>query len=147
MKVILTKKCQLGLPGKIVEVKPGYATNFLFPGQLAVVADKKNILSWEEKLKLEQTEKKNQTDKNDQLLGKLRGQKIVLNLKANEQGHLYAAVNKNDLIGAIKEQLKIDLVGEVVEFKEIVKLVGSSKINLQVNGQDLTMKLEVLAEK
>jgi len=145
MKIIIIKKCGLGLPGKVLEVKSGYANNFLFPQQLAVVASTKNLADWEAKLKSAAKEIKVKEVQGTKLINKLQRQKVDLTLKANEQGHLYAAVAVADLVVAIKQQLKIDLVDESVELRDIIKTIGLTTAILKVNGQDVAIKINIKA--
>ena len=106
----------LGKSGDIVEVKPGFANNFLLPEGLAIVSNEHHKRMIEKhKAKLLEIEKKR--------LATLRGladqigkQSINVEANANEDGHLYGSVGATEIVAALKangftvtsDQIKLD---------------------------------------
>jgi large subunit ribosomal protein L9 len=111
MKVILLEDIEnLGLAGKICEVKDGYARNFLFPKKLALAATKENVKLIEEKRNsiIKRTQKRLQTEqaKKEQLDGLV----VEIKAKAGEGGKLFGSIGAPDIYAALKEkQIEVDL--------------------------------------
>ena len=82
MEVILLKGHQgLGEIGDIVNVKPGYARNFLFPKGIAVRSSKKNIAFAEEQKKTAQKRADRENKVNEELLAQLRKVEISIEVE------------------------------------------------------------------
>ncbi|QEF97652.1 50S ribosomal protein L9 [Stieleria maiorica] len=93
----------LGKQGDIVEVKPGYARNYLLPQGMATIATdhhKRMVEKHREKLRAIELEKlKSYRDLADEL-GK---QSITIEANANDEGHLYGSVGPHEITAALKE--------------------------------------------
>jgi large subunit ribosomal protein L9 len=131
MKVLLTRDVEkLGWLGDIVEVKTGYARNFLLPQRVATVPNESNIkaLAEEKAKRAEQRleEKKKIVAAADTVVGA----EVVLAMKANEQGHLFGSVTQ----AAIAENLRgqgFYVADEVVVMPEHIKEVGTHEVSLR----------------
>ena len=99
MKVILTTTIKkLGKIGDKVSVKPGYARNYLFPNNMALRENKKNIEYYE---KIKDEMKKNEEIKlNDakKLIEEIKKIKIIFNKEADEKDQLYGSISKKEII-------------------------------------------------
>ena len=105
MRVILTTTIKkLGKMGDTVSVKPGYARNFLFPKNMALRENKKNIEYYEtikdeinknEEIKL--NEAKN-------LIEELKKIKIVFNRESDEKDQLYGSISKKEIIDYLSDK-------------------------------------------
>ena len=93
----------LGKQGDIVEVKPGFARNYLLPQGMATIATehhKRMVEKHREKLRAIELEKlKSYRDLADEL-GK---QSITIEANANDEGHLYGSVGPHEITAALKE--------------------------------------------
>ncbi|MDV6030965.1 MULTISPECIES: 50S ribosomal protein L9 [Pirellulaceae] len=93
----------LGKQGDIVEVKAGYARNYLLPHGMATIATdhhKRMVEKHREKLRAIELEKlKSYRDLADEL-GK---QSITIEANANDEGHLYGSVGPHEITAALKE--------------------------------------------
>jgi large subunit ribosomal protein L9 len=97
MQVILLERvAKLGQMGDVVDVKPGYARNFLLPQSKALVASKANIAQFEEQKA--QLEARNlETKAEAEALGeKLDGQQFIVIRSASDAGALYGSVTPRD---------------------------------------------------
>ena len=90
MKVILTTNIKkLGKIGELVDVKDGYARNFLFPNNMALRENKKN-LEYYEKIKDEvKTKESEKLQKAQETIKKIKELDIIFNKEADEKDQLY----------------------------------------------------------
>lgn len=93
----------LGKQGDIVEVKPGFARNYLLPHGMATIATdhhKRMVEKHREKLRALELEKlKSYRDQADEL----SKQSITIEANANDEGHLYGSVGPHEITAALKE--------------------------------------------
>lgn len=143
MKVILLKSVpKIGKKYETLEVAAGYAMNALFPKNLAERATPKALARVEALRLAEDAERQ---VREDLLLKNIKGindTKIELSGKANEQGHLFAGIHKDELIAALKEQARLDITAEYIVLEKAIKEVGEHKVTVQV--QDATAEFTVV---
>ena len=109
MKVILTTNIKkLGKIGQLVNVKDGYARNFLLPKKMALRENKKN-LEYYEKIKEEiKINENNKLEQAKQTIENIKKLKIQFSKEADEKGQLYGAISKKEILNFLKEnQIKI----------------------------------------
>ena len=148
MKVILLKTNEhLGEIGEIINVKPGYARNYLIPQKIATLATKENITyytQWIENQKIKEAKSR----ENIQLLAKqLDKMTLKFSLKAGENDKLFGSVTSQ----MISEE--IENLGYSVDKKEIIledslKELGNHFVYINL-GEDLKpkVKIKIKAEK
>ncbi|WP_397543004.1 50S ribosomal protein L9 [Roseovarius salis] len=104
MQVILLERvAKLGQMGEVVDVKPGFARNFLLPQGKALSASKDNIARFEaEKAQLEARNLETRKEA-EKLAETLDGQKFVLIRQASDRGSLYGSVSTRDVADAASE--------------------------------------------
>jgi large subunit ribosomal protein L9 len=142
MKVILNSFVKgLGRRGDIVNVKPGYFRNFLFPRGLAMLATKALLKVAEERLAARKMNKEEMISNAKSLIDQLAGITIKLEEKANEQGHLYASVSETEIVEALNAQHGIDLAQDFLQMKAIKEL-GNHKVGFKFDA-DLVGEFEV----
>ena len=97
MQVILLERVsKLGQMGDVVDVKPGYARNFLLPQGKAQTASEANITAFENQKSQLETKNLETKKEADTLLGKLDGQTFVVIRSASDSGALYGSVSPRD---------------------------------------------------
>jgi len=142
MKVILLQNVKkLGIKGDVKEVSEGYASNFLFPRQLAKFAshgDVKSLVYGKNKKK-EQEDTIQKTTKD--LLIRIAGTKISLKMNANEKGHLFAQVHLKEIADAISSQLKTEISEDWINLTEPIKETGEFGIKLEAYGKKVQVRL------
>ena len=99
--VLLERIEKLGQMGQVVNVKPGYARNYLLPKKKALRATKENLVVFEKQRA--QLEAQNLTRKAEAeaVAKKLDGIKVVLVRQAGESGQLYGSVAARDIAEAV----------------------------------------------
>ncbi|MEP2641725.1 50S ribosomal protein L9 [Roseobacter sp.] len=115
MQVILLERvAKLGQMGAVVDVKPGYARNFLLPQGKALSASKANIAAFEEqKAQLEARNLETKAEAQE-LADKLEGQQFIVIRSASDAGSLYGSVTTRDAAEAATE------AGFSVDRKQVV---------------------------
>ena len=142
MKIILLKsQDNLGSVGDIVNVKDGYARNFLIPNKIASIASKENISSLQSWIEQESKKEANNR-KNLELLAKyLDKLTLKFNLQAGEDGKLFGSVTSQMISDEIDKQ------GYSVDKKEIIleeslKQTGNHFVHVDL-GEDLKPKIKI----
>jgi large subunit ribosomal protein L9 len=115
MEVILLERVpNLGQLGQIVNVKPGYARNYLLPTKKALRATKENMAYFErQKTVIEQTNAERRQDAT-KLGAKVDGASVVIVRQAAETGQLYGSVSARDIADAVSA------LGAVVDRQHVV---------------------------
>ena len=144
MQVILMERvAKLGQMGDVVDVKPGYARNYLLPQGKALSASKANIANFE--AQKAQLEARNlETKKEAEALGgRLDGQQFIVIRQASDGGNLYGSVTTRDAADAATEN------GFTVDRKQVVivdpiKALGLHSVSVTLHPEvQVEMKLNV----
>lgn len=102
MKVLLRQDVpSLGVIGDVVEVKPGYARNYLLPQNLAVEPSPANLKKVEEEKRLRAERQRQRLETLKGIASRLAGASVTIKAKANELGHLFGSVNEQDIANAL----------------------------------------------
>ena len=126
MKVILTTNIKkLGKIGDKVLVKPGYARNFLFPNNMALRENKKNI-EYYEKIKKNEEIKLNDAKK---LLSEIKKINIIFNKEADEKDQLYGSISKKEIIDFL-ESKNLKVKSDDLIIRNQIKSIGEHLIEI-----------------
>ncbi len=130
MKVILTTNIKkLGKIGDLVNVKDGFARNFLFPNNMALRENKKNLeyynkikdeMQENEKLRLEDAQK---------LVADIAKLKIVFNKEADDKDQLYGSISKKEILGYLLDN-NIKIKSDDLIIREPIKTLGEHEIEI-----------------
>ena len=131
MKIVLLKTIKnLGKEEEVVEVKPGFARNFLIPKGLAIKVTKSSLGKLQElkqkKTKMIEKEKEEALNLKD----KLEGISLTITTQAKEADEIYGSVNQAQILKALKEE-GIELPKGKLTLDEPIKKMGV--YNLKVN--------------
>ncbi|MEL0438667.1 50S ribosomal protein L9 [Phycobacter sp. K97] len=144
MQVILLERvAKLGQMGDVVDVKPGYARNFLLPQGKAKTASEANIAAFESQKA--QLEARNlETKKEAEALGeKLGGQQFVVIRSASDGGNLYGSVTPRDAAEvATEEGFSVDRKQVII--REPIKSLGLHEAEVHLHPEVMvTISLNV----
>ncbi len=144
MKVIfLSDVPRVGKKHDVKEVNDGYATNFLLPKKLAVIATSKAVAELELRKKEIEIEREVQESLLLKNLEAIKGKTVTLKAKADEKGHLFAQVHKKEIIEAMKAQNHADVGEEFIVLEKPIKEVGEFEIPIFIKGKKSSFKLVV----
>ncbi len=142
IKVILLERVEkLGKIGETVNVKPGFARNFLLPKKKALRASKENIAYFAaQKKSIEDTSAKMQKEA-EKLAKKLKGVKAPLIRQASESGHLYGSVNSRDIAEVVSEVSKEAVTRNMVHLTDNIKTIGLIPVEIVLHPE---VKVELI---
>jgi large subunit ribosomal protein L9 len=131
----------LGKQGDVVEVKAGFANNYLLPQGLATVAsDHHKRMVDKHKAKLQEIEQSRLKELKD-LAKHIAKQSITIEANANEEGHLYGSVGAVEIISALK-QSEIDLTTDQIRLEGVLKELGLYTVKVHLH-QEIETELKV----
>jgi large subunit ribosomal protein L9 len=144
--VLLENIAKLGKIGDLVEVKNGYARNFLLKKNKALRANKENI-DLVNKNKSELT-KKNQEIKNKfiEKANKIKNKKIKIYKAIKENGDLYASIKPKEISKIILEELKTEIGPSEIIIKKEINKIGQFEININLHSEVQT-RINLIVEK
>ena len=147
MKVILNSDIEkLGKLGDIVEVKPGYARNYLFPRDLALIPNKHNLQLMETRKK--KVQKKLELEKLTAIEQKRKIEEITITIekKAGETDTLFGSVTPTEIEEKLQEQ-GITIERRKLHIEEPIKRLGSYSCKVKLfDDVEAEFKIEVVKE-
>jgi len=147
MKLLLKNSVRsLGRAGEVVNVKAGYARNYLLPQGKAILATDANIVLID-KFKARRVEEEAQLKESYQKTAVLINEtQIVLNLRANATNHLYGSVTTGDIVTQLNNR-HIIIEKSMVQLAEPIKELGAYDIDIVLSSDvKAVLKLEILNE-
>jgi large subunit ribosomal protein L9 len=131
----------LGKSGDVVEVKPGFANNYLLPEGLAIVAtDHHKRMVEKHRSKLQELEKQRLVGLRS-LADQISKQSINVEANANDEGHLYGSVGAPEIISALKAN-GFTISADQVKLEGVLKELGLYTVKIQLH-QDIVTELKV----
>ena len=148
-KLLLVKDVEhIGRSGEIVNVRPGFARNYLLPRGFAVVADK-SALRMQVRLK-EEREKQAIIDREEaeKTAASIDGITLTTIVKVDHEGHMYGSVSAHDVAELLLSQANITLEKRSIGLKHAIKETGTHKIAIKLNeGVTASITLKVMSEE
>lgn len=147
MKVILRKDFEtIGKVGEIVEVKDGYARNYLLPQGIALKADKKNIKlleSEQQQIQLKLNKDKKSAEK---LAEKLDGVSCTATVSVGEEDKVFGSVTTQDISDLLKDK-GFDIDRKKILLDDPIKALGIYPIPIKLHAEvEAKIKLWVVKE-
>ena len=136
MKVILLENLRrIGSIGEIIEVKRGFARNFLISNKKALYASKENIAEVE-KIKAELGKKDNEKKKQAQKISEqINGKEYEVKKLSTENKELYGSVKPTEISKLIKEQDKLDIQPSMIQPITEIKSIGKFKVKIILHSE------------
>jgi large subunit ribosomal protein L9 len=142
MKVILRQDFEtLGKIGEVVDVKDGYARNFLFPRGLAYAALKGNIRALDDEKKAVEKRNLQELKAAEKFAAELETVSVTIPVQVGEEDKIFGTVTTQMIADALKEKGH-DIDKRKVEIEEPIKALGIYGVNLKIH-QSVSAKIKV----
>ena len=149
MKVVLLENLRkLGSIGETINVKRGYARNFLIPQKKALFASEKNLKEVE-KIKSDLNKKDQEKKKSaKEIAEKLKNKTFEVKKLVTENKELYGSVKPTEISKILKEKENIDLSSSLIQPVKEIKTVGEFKVVLNLHSEiESFIKIKVVPEE
>jgi large subunit ribosomal protein L9 len=131
----------LGHQGDVVEVKPGYAYNYLIPHGMATLAtDHHKRMVEKHRVKLQALEKVHQANLRKKAT-EIAKQSITIEANATEDGHLYGSVGAAEIVAALRK-LDIQMNADQIRLEGVLKELGLYTVKFKLSN-DVDGELKV----
>ncbi|MDO4281431.1 MAG: 50S ribosomal protein L9 [Peptococcaceae bacterium] len=148
MKVILTADVpKVGKRGDVVDVKSGYAHNFLFKNDVAIEATKANLKKLAEQQAQEAEDRAYEKAQAEAIANTLNDQRIVIKGKEGAGGKLFGTITNKEVAEHIKAAYNIDLDKRKIVLEEKIKDLGTYNATIKLHPEvKAAIKVQVIAE-
>ena len=145
MKIILLEKVEkLGSLGDQVEVKNGYARNYLLPTGKALRATEENIKYFEEKASDIKKKNDNDVKEANKFLDKIIGKTFIVIRQAGENGQLFGSVTTRDIANLLKDDGIDQINKNQVSLIEPIKALGIVDVIVNLHAEvSTTIKINI----
>lgn len=146
MQVILVKDMDnLGTVHEVVNVKPGYARNYLIPNKFAIEASPENLKVAEQRQKARSRKEAELLKEINKVKDSLSASPIKLTAKTGTSGKIFGSITTIQVARAIKEQKGYEIDRKRISLPEDIKETGEHKIAINF-GDDNLFEVDVLVE-
>jgi large subunit ribosomal protein L9 len=148
MELLLKQNVEhLGRTGDVVDVKPGYARNYLLPRGMAVLVTKSNIVEVERARAQAIADEESRLDGLKGLAAKLADVSVTIEGKANEEGHLFGSVNASQVAAALREK-DVSVDDKMVRLDNPLKEIGVYDVTVHLHAEvEAVIKVWVVQQK
>ena len=136
MKVILLENIKrIGSIGEVIDVKRGFARNFLIANKKALYASKENIKEVE-KIKSELSKKDNEKKKAAvEIAEQINGKEYKVKKLSTENNELYGSVKPTEISKLVQEENKIEIKPSMIQPVEEIKSLGKFKVKISLHSE------------
>ena len=146
MKVILKEDVQnLGQQGDVVEVKSGYARNYLMPQKLAILFTRQQKKSIEEAQRVEERKLEREKSHLESVLKQIEELSLSLKMQSEEDSKLFGSVTKLDVVKLLEEN-GITIDKKYVDLSSPIKTLGEHKVNIMFT-KEMSASFTLTVEK
>tara|TARA_B100001059_G_C17559715_1_gene439442 strand:+ start:23 stop:481 length:459 start_codon:yes stop_codon:yes gene_type:complete len=146
MKVILLENLKrIGSIGEIIDVKRGFARNFLIANKKALYASKENIKEVE-KIKTQLSKKDNEKKLDAKKISdKINKKEFKVKKLSTENKELYGSVKPTEISKLIKEKEKLDITPSMIQPIKEIKSLGNFKVKISLHSE-VDAEIHILVE-
>ncbi|MHB1316524.1 MAG: 50S ribosomal protein L9 [Minisyncoccota bacterium] len=144
MKIILLKDiAKVGKRHEVKNIADGHAQNFIIPRGFGIPATPANLK------KIEMMKNSSDADRSVQEALLLKNLETIETLtisisgKANEKGHLFAGIHKDEIVEAVKKQANVTIHPDFLVLDKPFKETGNYVIVVQAGGKKANLKLSI----
>ncbi len=135
MKIILKENIEtLGKAGEVVEVKTGYARNYLIPSSKAIAATASNMKAFKEEIKLIEKKALKGKQEAEELAAKLEKVSITASVQVGEDDKVFGAITNQNIADLLKEQ-NYDIDRKKIILEEPLKALGVYDVPVKLHPE------------
>ncbi len=136
MKVILLENVKrIGSIGEVIDVKRGFARNYLIANKKALYASKENIKEVE-KIKTDLSKKDNEKKKEaSKIADQINGKEYSVKKLSTENKELYGSVKPTEIAKLIQDENKIEIKPSMIQPVEEIKALGKFKVKISLHSE------------
>lgn len=148
MEIILIQDVDnLGAAHEKVNVKNGYARNYLFPRKLAVEANASNLKQLEERIKQNKKKEEKLLAEVNQVIEVLKSSPLKIGAKSGTSGKIFGSVTSVQIARAIRDQKGFEIDRRRIQILNEVKELGLHKAKIDFgNNNETELEFEVVGE-
>ena len=146
MKIILLENIKkIGSIGEIIDVKRGFARNFLIANKKALYASKENI-NQVEKIKNQLSKKDNEKKQEaKKIFEKINNKEFLIKKLSTENKDLYGSVKPTEISKIVKENENIDIKPSMIQPIKEIKSLGKFKVKINLHSE-IDAEIQILVE-
>lgn len=148
MKIILKKDYELlGDEGQIMEVKNGYARNYLIPNGIATIANESNLKSFQEVKKQRAKKVQKQVGEAQKIANNLSAHTVTIEVKTGEDDRIFGSVTSQMIYDKLKEKGFEEIDRKKIILKEPIKSLGEHELDIKLQSSVIAkLKINVVKE-
>jgi large subunit ribosomal protein L9 len=148
LKIILVSDVErLGNRGDLVEVKDGYANNYLIPRGLAVRSTKGNVKEATQKAREKMARADRELQRAQETAQAITGHTFEVAAKAGEEGKLFGTITSKEIASLVDRELHIEVDRKKIHMDEHIKTVGFHEARIKLHPQvEAIIHLKVIPE-
>ena len=142
MELILIEDVDhLGKAGEVVKVKTGFGRNYLLPQKKAILADRGNIKSFEQRRKMVERQNELRRQHYQELAAKINGAEITIQKKVGAEDKIFGSVTNHEIAEALASK-GFSLDKKHILIKDPIKTIGTFEIEVKL-AQDISAPIKV----
>lgn len=143
MKIILLEDVKsVGKKGELVELKEGYAKNFILPKKLGVEATSTNMNNLKLQKQNEEKIAKEQLEAAQALAKEVEEMLVKLSIKSGEGGKTFGSVSSKEIAKGVADQYGKEIDKKKIQMSDAIKTVGTHEVTVKLHPK-VTAKLRV----
>ena len=143
MKIILLEDVKsVGKKGELVELKEGYAKNFILPKKLGVEATSTNMNNLKLQKQNEEKIAKEQLEAAQALAKEVEEMLVKLSIKSGEGGKTFGSVSSKEIAKGVADQYGKEIDKKKIQMQDAIKTVGTHEVTVKLHPK-VTAKLRV----
>lgn len=148
MKIILLDDdVSLGDRGTIVEVKKGYAVNYLLPKKRAIIATKGNVSMMQNTMQLQNKKITKERELHQKDADKLKDITLEFVAKAGVSGQLYGTITTEQIVEQLKEKSGLEISRKKIALNTHIKTEGTYSVKIKLFSEvNITVPVIVTVE-
>jgi large subunit ribosomal protein L9 len=135
----------LGDPGDVKQVAPGYFRNYLLPRGLAVEASKANLKNLQVNASHKEARLTKAKQQSSALAQQIDSTTITIPVRLGEQGRIYGSVTNKDIADALSSEASIEIDRHKIELREPLRSIGEHTVTIRLeHGEEAKLKVELV---